>query len=55
MKKERKFEDICWDIFEKTGKIGPYLLYKILQREKEYYGEFDNNKSNRFEGNSLSR
>ncbi|HBO48841.1 MAG TPA: hypothetical protein DD614_03290 [Clostridiales bacterium] len=27
-------EDLCWKLFEKTGKINYYLLYSALKRKK---------------------
>ena len=27
-------EDICWELFEKTGQINYYLLYKAIKRKK---------------------
>ena len=27
-------EELCWSLFEKTGKICYYLLYKALKKEK---------------------
>ena len=29
----KKPEDVAWQMFEKTGKIGYYLLYKKLKDE----------------------
>lgn len=58
MEKENELEKICWDNFTTSGKIPDYLLYKyIKRREKEetFDGKFDNNKSTRFEDDSLSR
>ena len=27
-------EDLCWELFEKTGKVCYYLLYKAIKKEK---------------------
>ena len=60
MKSEKYIEDLCWRIFEKSGKIPDYLLYKNVsnlkeQKEEMNYGQFDNYKSNRSEDDTLSR
>ncbi|MGN0961828.1 MAG: YqzL family protein [Christensenellales bacterium] len=27
-------EDLCWELFEKTGQINYYLLYNAIKRKK---------------------
>ena len=27
-------EELCWKLFQETGKINYYLLYKALKKEK---------------------
>jgi len=27
-------EELCWELFKETGKIGYYLLYSALKRKK---------------------
>ena len=60
MKSDKYIEDLCWRIFEKSGKIPDYLLYKnlsnIKKQEEEFnYERFNNNKSHSFEDDTFSR
>ncbi len=33
MKKDKKPQDVAWDMFEKTGNVNYYLLYKKLTKD----------------------
>lgn len=48
------YSDLCWSIFEKTGSIEQYLLYKEMQRadKSDEYGVYKNNGSCSEEKNS---
>lgn len=41
------YKDLCWSIFEKTGSVDQYLLYKELQQtdKSDEYGIYKNNGS----------